>query len=227
MSTTVNNNDASSSSTSASNNAESFDLRMKSMEDQINNLSLAFTRFMKEPMFSSNTKSRSQCTHDDSDTENEQRDDESSNNVDKDQISELNKVFNFPSNFQVNVAPFGTPEGITVSSHVKNNDTDLFIAEKRINDSLKPLLLMSSMLSSDSSNIDVHQASPKTRIFLHDLNTPLEFFRTHRVKLNDPIVLPLEDDSFKLSSPFDIEIKEVQYLNDDDLKPTFEADYQI
>ncbi|KAM9967279.1 hypothetical protein ACTFIR_007519 [Dictyostelium discoideum] len=59
MSTTVNNNDASSSSTSASNNAESFDLRMKSMEGQINNLSLAFTRFMKKPMFSSNTNSRS------------------------------------------------------------------------------------------------------------------------------------------------------------------------
>ncbi|KAM9970973.1 hypothetical protein ACTFIR_002838 [Dictyostelium discoideum] len=188
MSTTVNNNDASSSSTSASNNAESFDLRMKSMEDQINNLSLAFTRFMKEPMFSSSTNSRSQRTHDDSDTENEQSDDESSNNVDvptdyqlsdtllrpykhmvnnqgllveeecilkKDEISELNKVFNFPSNFQVNVAPFGTPEGITVSSTVKNNDTDLLIVEKRINDSLKPLLLMSSMLLSDSSNVDV------------------------------------------------------------------------
>ncbi|KAM9954250.1 hypothetical protein ACTFIW_003791 [Dictyostelium discoideum] len=147
--TTVNNNDASSSSSSASNYAESFDLRMKSMEDQINNLSLAFTRFMKEPMFSSNTNSNSQRTHDDSDTENEQSDDESSNNVDvptdyqlsdtllgqykhmvnnqgilveeecilkKDAISELNKVFNFPYNFQVNVAPFGTPEGITVSS---------------------------------------------------------------------------------------------------------------
>ncbi|EAL60397.1 hypothetical protein DDB_G0294172, partial [Dictyostelium discoideum AX4] len=57
MSTTVNNNEASSSSTSASNSAESFDLRMKSMEDQINNISLAFTRFMKEPMFSSNTNS--------------------------------------------------------------------------------------------------------------------------------------------------------------------------
>ncbi|KAM9974347.1 hypothetical protein ACTFIR_012924, partial [Dictyostelium discoideum] len=116
MSTTVNNNDASSST---------------------------FTRFMKEPMFSSNTNSRSQRTHDDSDTENEQSEDESSNNVDvstdfqlsdtllgqykhmvnnqgllveeecilkKDEISELNKVFNFPSNFQVNVAPFGTPE---------------------------------------------------------------------------------------------------------------------
>ncbi|KAM9943654.1 hypothetical protein ACTFIT_001943 [Dictyostelium discoideum] len=186
MSTTVNNNEASSSSTS--NSAESFDLRMKSMEDQINNLSLAFTRFMKEPMFPSNTNSRSQPSHDNSDTENEQSEDESSNNVDvptdyqlsvtlldqykhmvnnqgllveeecilkKDEISELNKVFNFPSNFQVNVAPFGTPEGITVSSNVNNNDTDLLIVEKRINDSLKPLLLMSSMLSSDSSNVDV------------------------------------------------------------------------
>ncbi|KAM9979587.1 hypothetical protein ACTFIY_008861 [Dictyostelium cf. discoideum] len=81
MPTTVNNNDASSSS-SASNNSESFDLRMKSMEDQINYLSLAFTRFMKGPMFSSNTKSCSQPSHDNSDTENEQSDDESSNNVD-------------------------------------------------------------------------------------------------------------------------------------------------
>ncbi|KAM9943637.1 hypothetical protein ACTFIT_001926 [Dictyostelium discoideum] len=134
------------------------------------------------------SSSRSQPSHDNSDTENEQNEDESSNNVDvptdyqlsdtllgqykhmvnnqgllveeecilkKDEISELNKVFNFPSNFQVNVAPFGTPEGITVSSNVKNNDTDLLIVEKRINDSLKPLLLMSSMLSSDSSNVDV------------------------------------------------------------------------
>ncbi|EAL60396.1 hypothetical protein DDB_G0294180, partial [Dictyostelium discoideum AX4] len=196
MSTTVNNNEASSSSTSASNSAESFDLRMKSMEDQINNLSLAFTRFMKEPMFSSNTNSSSQPSHDNSDTENEQSEDESSNNVDvptdyqlsdtllgqykhmvnnqgllveeecilkKDEISELNKVFNFPSNFQVNVAPFGTPEGITVSSNVKNNDTDLLIVEKRINDSLKPLLLMSSMLSSDSSNVDVELISYLTQ----------------------------------------------------------------
>ncbi|EAL60309.1 hypothetical protein DDB_G0294346, partial [Dictyostelium discoideum AX4] len=194
MSTTVNNNEASSSSTSAFNSSESFDLRMKSMEDQINNLSLAFTRFMKEPMFSSN--SRSQPSHDNSDTENEQSEDESSNNVDvptdyqlsdtllgqykhmvnnqgllveeecilkKDEISELNKVFNFPSNFQVNVAPFGTPEGITVSSNVKNNDTDLLIVEKRINDSLKPLLLISSMLSSDSSNVDVELISYLTQ----------------------------------------------------------------
>ncbi|KAM9985665.1 hypothetical protein ACTFIZ_012359 [Dictyostelium cf. discoideum] len=188
MSTTVNNNEASSSSTSASNYAESLDLRMKSMEDQINNLSLAFTRFMKEPMFSSNTTSRSQPSHDDSDTESEQSDDETSNDVDvpteyqlsdtllgqykhmvnnqgllveeecilnKEEISEMNKVFNFPSNFSVNVAPFGTPDGISVSSNVKNNDTDLLIVEKRINDSLKPLLLMSSMLSHANSNVDL------------------------------------------------------------------------
>ncbi|KAM9954687.1 hypothetical protein ACTFIW_003287 [Dictyostelium discoideum] len=71
------------------------------------------------------------------------------------EIFEWNKVFNFQSNFQVNVAPFGTPEGNSVSSTVKNNDTDLLIVEKRINDSLKPLLLMSSMLSSDSFNVDV------------------------------------------------------------------------
>ncbi|KAM9985600.1 hypothetical protein ACTFIZ_000231 [Dictyostelium cf. discoideum] len=168
MSTTVNNNEASSSSTPASNNAESLDLRMKSMEDQINNLSLAFTRFMKEPI--------------------EQSDDETSNDVDvpteyqlsdtllgqykhmvnnqgllfeeecifkKEEISEMNKVFKFQSNFSVNVAPFGTPDGISVSSNVKNNDTDLLIVEKRINDSLKPLLLMSSMLSHDNSNVDL------------------------------------------------------------------------
>ncbi|KAM9954311.1 hypothetical protein ACTFIW_003852 [Dictyostelium discoideum] len=157
MSTTVKNNDASSSSTSASNNAESFDLRMKSMEDQINNLSLAFTRFMKEPMFSSNTNSRSQRTHDDSDTENEQSDDESSNNVD------------VPTDYQLSDTLIGqykhlvNNQGLLVeeelSSTVKNNDTDLLIVEKRINDTLKPLLLMSSMLSSDSSNVDVELIS--------------------------------------------------------------------
>ncbi|KAM9955069.1 hypothetical protein ACTFIW_008733 [Dictyostelium discoideum] len=188
MSTTVNNNDASSSSTSASNNAESFDLR-----DEINEGSNQ-QPFLK-PMFSSNTNSRSQRTHDDSDTESEQGDDESSNNVDvptdyqlsdtllgqykhmvnnqgllveeecilkKDEISELNKVFNFPSNFQVNFAPFGTPEGITVSSTVKNNDTDLLIVEKRINDSLKPLLLMSRHTCELVSSNDVNSKIDKT-----------------------------------------------------------------
>ncbi|KAM9957074.1 hypothetical protein ACTFIR_003811 [Dictyostelium discoideum] len=117
------------------------DLRMKSMENQIKNLSLAFTRFMKEPI---------QRTHGDSDTENEQND-ESSNNVD---VPTDNQLSNSLLQTYVKVAPFGTPEGITVSSTVKNNDTDLLIVEKRINDSLKPLLLMSSMLSSDSSNVD-------------------------------------------------------------------------
>ncbi|KAM9972536.1 hypothetical protein ACTFIR_011903 [Dictyostelium discoideum] len=77
----------------------------------------------------------------------------------KDEIFESNKVFNFPSNFQVNVSPFGTPEGIHVSFTVKNNDTVLLIVEKRINDILKPLLIISSMLSSDSHNIDVELIS--------------------------------------------------------------------
>ncbi|KAM9967263.1 hypothetical protein ACTFIR_007503 [Dictyostelium discoideum] len=67
--------------------------------------------------------------------------------------------FQAKSGKELNVAPFGTPEGITVSSTVKNNDTDLLIVEKRINDSLKPLLLMSSMLSSDRSNVDVELIS--------------------------------------------------------------------
>ncbi|KAM9974030.1 hypothetical protein ACTFIR_009372 [Dictyostelium discoideum] len=143
---------------------------MKSMENLINNLSLAFTRFMKEPI---------QRTHGDSDTENEQNDDKSSNNVDVPTDNKLSdsllgyykhmvnnqcllveeELFNFPSNFQVNVAPFGTPEGISVSSTVKNNDTDFLIVEKQTNDSLKHLLLMSSMLSSDSSNVDVELIS--------------------------------------------------------------------
>ncbi|KAK5581709.1 hypothetical protein RB653_001746 [Dictyostelium firmibasis] len=64
------------------------------------------------------------------------------------------KIFCFPSNFQVNVAPFGTPEGISASSNLKNNDTDLYIVEKRINDILKPILLLSSMISSDKNDID-------------------------------------------------------------------------
>ncbi|KAM9967318.1 hypothetical protein ACTFIR_007558 [Dictyostelium discoideum] len=160
MSTTVNNNDASNSSTSASNNAESFDLRMKSMEDQINNLSLAFTRFMKEPMFSSNTNSCSQHSHDDSDTESEQSEDESSNN------------FDVPTDYQLSDTLLGQYK------HMVNNQSLLveeeFIIHSRINDSLKPLLLMSSMfssdslkplllissmLSSDSSNVDVELIS--------------------------------------------------------------------
>ncbi|KAM9974252.1 hypothetical protein ACTFIR_012773 [Dictyostelium discoideum] len=141
MSTTVNNNDASNSSTSASNNAESFDLRMKSMEDQINNLSLAFTRFMKEPMFSSNTNSCSQRSHDDSDTESEQSEDESSNN------------FDVPTDYQLSDTLLGQYK------HMVNNQSLLVeeecIIHSRINDSLKHLLLMSIMLSSDSSNVDV------------------------------------------------------------------------
>ncbi|KAM9974181.1 hypothetical protein ACTFIR_003897 [Dictyostelium discoideum] len=179
---------------------------MKPMEDQINNLSLAFTRFMKEPMFSSNTNSRSQRTHDDSDTENEQSDDESSNNVDVPtdyQLSDTLLVLNFPSNFQVNIAPFGTPE-------VKNNDTDLLIVEKRINDSLKPLFLMSSILSSDSFNVDVELISyfAQSAIVLA-VNTQASLSRVRRNNITKEIygsevLLPIKinDTSKMIQQPF-------------------------
>ncbi|KAN0025826.1 hypothetical protein ACTFIU_000089 [Dictyostelium citrinum] len=73
----------------------------------------------------------------------------------KSEITKINKVFSFPSNFQVNVAPFCTPEGITASSTLKNNDADLYIVEKRIKDTLKPLLLMLTMTTNDCTNVDV------------------------------------------------------------------------
>ncbi|KAK5579982.1 hypothetical protein RB653_009672 [Dictyostelium firmibasis] len=184
MSTTDNNNHASSST---ENNSNSYETRMKSLEDQISNLSLAFTRYMKEPMRESYRNSDNQRSNNESETENEQGDDESIDPVDvptdyqlsesllanykhlinnqgllveekcilkKNEIADVNKIFCFPSNFQVNVAPFGTPEGISASSNLKNNDTDLYIVEKRINDILKPILLLSSMISSDKTDID-------------------------------------------------------------------------
>ncbi|KAK5583322.1 hypothetical protein RB653_004914 [Dictyostelium firmibasis] len=184
MSTTDNNNHASSST---ENNSISYETRMKSLEDQISNLSLAFTRYMKEPIRESYGNSDNQRSNDESETENEQGDDESIDPVDvptdyqlsesllanykhlinnqgllveekcilkKNEIADVNKIFCFPSNFQVNVAPFGTPEGISASSNLKNNDTDLYIVEKRINDVLKPILLLSSMISSDKTDID-------------------------------------------------------------------------
>ncbi|KAK5583366.1 hypothetical protein RB653_004958 [Dictyostelium firmibasis] len=184
MSTTDNNNHASSST---ENNSNSYETRIKSLEDQISNLSLAFTRYMKEPIRESYGNSDNQRSNDESETENEQGDDESVDPVDvptdyqlsesllanykhlinnqgllveekcilkKNEIADVNKIFCFPSNFQVNVAPFGTPEGISASSNLKNNDTDLYIVEKRINDILKPILLLSSMISSDKTDID-------------------------------------------------------------------------
>ncbi|KAN0023498.1 hypothetical protein ACTFIV_007884 [Dictyostelium citrinum] len=73
----------------------------------------------------------------------------------KSEISKMNKVFSFHSNLQVNVAPFSTPEGITASSTLKNNDTNLFVVKKRINYTLKPLFLMLNMTTHDSANVDV------------------------------------------------------------------------
>ncbi|KAN0001095.1 hypothetical protein ACTFIZ_002304 [Dictyostelium cf. discoideum] len=77
------------------------------------------------------------------------------------------------------------------------------------------------------SNSSLKRKSPLKKQKLHDLSkaykeptehlhTTLEFF-TQRLKLNDPIMLPLEDGSFKLVfgyPPFDIEIIEVKYLGD-------------
>ncbi|KAK5576854.1 hypothetical protein RB653_001790 [Dictyostelium firmibasis] len=74
MSTTDNNNHASSST---ENNSNSYETRMKSLEDQISNLSLAFTRYMKEPIRESYGNSDNQRSKDESETENEQGDDES------------------------------------------------------------------------------------------------------------------------------------------------------
>ncbi|KAM9951418.1 hypothetical protein ACTFIT_002096 [Dictyostelium discoideum] len=59
------------------------------------------------------------------------------------------------------------------------------------------------------SNSSLKRKSPLKKQKLHDLSkayqeptehlhTPLEFFGTQRLKLNDPIILPLEDGSFKL-----------------------------
>ncbi|KAN0025788.1 hypothetical protein ACTFIU_000051 [Dictyostelium citrinum] len=48
----------------------------------------------------------------------------------KSEISEMNKVFSFPSNFQVNVAPFGTPEGISASSTLEQRCRPLYRREE-------------------------------------------------------------------------------------------------
>ncbi|KAK5576827.1 hypothetical protein RB653_007972 [Dictyostelium firmibasis] len=77
MSTTDNNNHASSSTEN-----NSYETRMKSLEDQISNLSLAFTRYMKEPIRESYGNSDNQRSNDESETENEQGDDESIDPVD-------------------------------------------------------------------------------------------------------------------------------------------------
>ncbi|KAN0040725.1 hypothetical protein ACTA71_009063 [Dictyostelium dimigraforme] len=187
MSTTSN---AASSSSASPNNADSFDHRMKAMEEQINNLSLAFTRLMKESSKSKSDDSTNRNQEDSDSTEGDKSDEESDMDIPseyqlpepvfnqfkniinnqglldeevcilkRNEISEMNKLFNFPSNLQVNVAPFGTPEGIPIPNNLKNNDTDLLIVEKRINDSLKPLFLISSLLAAEKSDINIEQLS--------------------------------------------------------------------
>ncbi|KAN0025461.1 hypothetical protein ACTFIU_003722, partial [Dictyostelium citrinum] len=56
----------------------------------------------------------------------------------KSEISEMNKR--------------STPEGITASSTLKNNDADIYIVEKRINDTLNPLLLMLTMTTNNTES---------------------------------------------------------------------------
>ncbi|KAM9974081.1 hypothetical protein ACTFIR_009423 [Dictyostelium discoideum] len=68
-----------------------------------------------------------QLTHDDSDTENEQSDNESSNNVNVPTEYQYKHMLNNQGLLveeELNVAPFDVPEGIFVSSTVKNNDTN-------------------------------------------------------------------------------------------------------
>ncbi|KAN0032981.1 hypothetical protein ACTA71_011188 [Dictyostelium dimigraforme] len=108
--------------------------------------SSAFTKFMKEPINIHNDsqetiKDKSETSFDSTDIPSEymlsnslleQYKDLINNQglldevciLKKNEIADVNKLFNFPSNFQVNVAPFGTPEGIVPSSSVKNNDID-------------------------------------------------------------------------------------------------------
>ncbi|KAK5583344.1 hypothetical protein RB653_004936 [Dictyostelium firmibasis] len=136
MNTTVNNNsnDQRYGSSSTDNNTNLMDIRMKSIEDQINKLTLTFSRYVKEPITSNNNISKNQENNNNSDIENEDNDDDSNNDVD------------IPTEYQL--------------SDFINYDSDLFIVEKRINDILKPILLISNMLSStDNSEVDTELLS--------------------------------------------------------------------
>ncbi|KAK5576816.1 hypothetical protein RB653_007960 [Dictyostelium firmibasis] len=84
MNTTVNNNsnDQSYGSSSKDNNTNLMDIRMKSIEDQINKLTLTFSRYVKEPITSNNNLSKNQENNNNSDKENEDNDDDSNNDVD-------------------------------------------------------------------------------------------------------------------------------------------------
>ncbi|KAN0022977.1 hypothetical protein ACTFIU_009060 [Dictyostelium citrinum] len=145
MSTTSNNNtEASSNSSSASLNSDT-SIRF-------------FRRVIRYPLLFSDVPL---CKRVDeaSDTEDEDKERADTDSVHTDyQLSDtlLDQYKpRFYSSRKMNVAPFGTPEGITASSTLKNNDADLFIVEKRINDTLKPLLLMLPMTTNESTNFDV------------------------------------------------------------------------
>ncbi|KAM9954895.1 hypothetical protein ACTFIW_000998 [Dictyostelium discoideum] len=124
----------------------SFDLRTKSMDDLINNLFLDITRFMKEPMFPSNTNSRSQRTHDDSYTENELSEDK------KGTMSMFQPIINY-------LIPY------LVSTNI----------------CLKSLIFMSSMLSSNISNIDLDYLIQKTKVLAFNAQI---YFRSGLIEKN-------------------------------------------
>ncbi|KAN0023514.1 hypothetical protein ACTFIV_007900 [Dictyostelium citrinum] len=160
MSTTANNNQHASSSSSASINSEHSKERLVSLEEKLDKLFSLISRFMKQPINSSNNYSAPSSKHDadDSDTEDEdrkERTDTDSVPTDYQPSYTLLDQYKTLSNNQVNVAPFSTPESITASSTLKNNDADLFVVKKRINYTLKPLFLMLNMTTQDSANVDV------------------------------------------------------------------------
>ncbi|KAM9989969.1 hypothetical protein ACTFIY_006008 [Dictyostelium cf. discoideum] len=154
-----------------------------------------------------------------------------------------------PSAASTTVPPPPPPPQNTITTSQPNDFPDGALSEE---EEEEEIISSDEVASKVSSNLK-RKYSPLKKQRYHDfkksyqkptahIHTPLEFFGTQRVKLNDPIVLPLEDDSFKLIfgyPPFDIEIKEVQYLNDgkigiryfillpsrDDLEPIVGADY--
>ncbi|KAM9975643.1 hypothetical protein ACTFIW_005516 [Dictyostelium discoideum] len=90
------------------------------------------------------------------------------------------------------------------TSSVKTDDTDLLFVEKRINNSLKPLLLMSIMLSSDRSNVDVELISYLTQsAIVLAVNAQASLCRVHRNNIakeiyGSEVFLPIKiTDKFK------------------------------
>ncbi|KAN0022958.1 hypothetical protein ACTFIU_009041 [Dictyostelium citrinum] len=152
MSSTAHNNPEASSSSTASINSDTSKESINSLEEKLDNLFSLVNRFMKQSMNSGKKSSApsSKRVDDDSDTEDEDKGERSYTDlVPTDyQLSDtlfgsIQTIYKQPRfTLRGRVPPFGTPEGITASSTIKNSDADLFMVEKRINDTLKPPLLM-------------------------------------------------------------------------------------